>query len=306
MDFVSANPIADSQNAGSLSWNYSNLAPFESRSILYTMNLNTPTDANFPVNGDDQLTQVAVITPNTADETPDDNTMTFVQTVVNSFDPNDKTCLEGNTIGENKVGDYVHYLIRFENTGTASAINVVVKDDIDASKYEISTLKVLDGSHQYVTKIDEQKVEFIFENINLPFDDANNDGYVLFKIKTKSTLALNDTFANKAEIFFDYNAPIITNDEMTTVSAPLSRSEASLDASIEAYPKPTSDLLYIKGAHAIKTIELYSLQGKLVLSKALIGNQIETNISVKTLSKGLYILKATSEKGVFIDKIIKQ
>ena len=126
------------------------------------------------------------------------------------------------------------------------------------------------------------------------------------KIKTKTILVLNDTFMNKAEIFFDYNAPIITNDETTTVSAPLSTSETSLDASIEAYPKPTSDLLYIKGANAIKTIELYSLQGKLVFSKTLIGNQREANISVKTLSKGVYILKATSEKGVLIDKIIKQ
>jgi uncharacterized repeat protein (TIGR01451 family) len=306
MDLVSTNPTADTQSIGSLSWNYTNLAPFESRSILYTMNLNTPTDINFPVNGNDELTYIATITPNATDETPDDNTMTLVQTVVNSFDPNDKTCLEGATIPEDKVGEYVHYLIRFENTGTASAINVVVKDDIDPNTYEISTLKVLDGSHDYITRIDGQKVEFIFENINLPFDDANNDGYVLFKIKTKTTLVLNDTFANEAEIFFDYNAPIITNDEITTVIAPLSVNETPLDVSIEAYPKPTSDILYVKGAHAIKTIELYTLQGRLVFSKALIGNQTETNISVKTLSKGLYILKATSEKGVFIDKIIKQ
>ena len=33
--------------------------------------------------------------------------------------------------------------------------------------------------------IEGNKVEFIFEGIHLPFDDANNDGYVAFKIKTK-------------------------------------------------------------------------------------------------------------------------
>ncbi|QHI35994.1 Internalin-J [Kordia antarctica] len=306
MNVFSTNPTADLQTTGSLSWNYTNLAPFETRSILYTMNLNTPTDANFPLNGDDELTYVATITPTTLDETPGDNMLTFVQTVVNSFDPNDKTCLEGETITEDKVGDFVHYLIRFENTGTASAVNVVVKDEIDAASYDINTLKVLDGSHDYITRINGQKVEFIFENINLPFDDATNDGYVLFKIKTKSTLVENDTFTNKAEIYFDYNAAIITNDEMTLVSAPLSRSEATLDVSIEAYPKPTNDILYIKGEYAIKTIELYTLQGRLLFSKALIGNQTNTNISLKTLSKGLYILKATSKKGVFTDKIIKQ
>ena len=93
---------------------------------------------------------------------------------------------------------------------------------------------------------------------------------------------------------------------MTLVSAPLSVNETSLDVSIEAYPKPTSDILHIKGDYAIETIELYSLEGRLVLSKVFIGNQRETTISVKTLSKGLYILKVTSEKGIFTDKIIKQ
>ncbi|WP_420574243.1 DUF7619 domain-containing protein [Kordia sp.] len=306
MNVISTNPMAVAQNTGNLSWNYTNLAPLESRSILYTMNLNTPTDANYPLNGGDHLDFTANITPTTSDETPTDNTLNFVQTVVNSFDPNDKTCLEGNTITEDKVGEYVHYLIRFENTGTASAINVVVTDDIDAASYDVNTLSVIDGSHEFITRVDGQKVEFIFENIDLPFDDATNDGYVLFKIKTKTTLALNDTFMNKAEIFFDYNAPIITNDETTMIVEPLSVGEVSLDTSIEAFPKPTSDMLFITGENAIKTIDVFDLQGKLILSKKLIGNQIDTNISVKTLSKGLYILKVTSDKGVFTDKIIKQ
>ncbi|MFK7750720.1 MAG: T9SS type A sorting domain-containing protein [Kordia sp.] len=306
MDVVSASPTANTQNTGSLSWSYTNLASFETRSIVYTMNLNTPTDANFPLNGDDELSFTGTVTPTVSDETLEDNVIVLEQIVVNSFDPNDKTCLEGNEITTDKVGDFVHYLIRFENTGTASAINVVVKDDIDAANYDISTLSVIDGSHDFVTRVAGQKVEFVFENINLPFDDATNDGYVLFKIKTKSTLVANDTFMNKAEIFFDFNAPIITNDEMTTVAAPLSINEILLDATMVVFPKPTTETLFISAENPIQSIDLYSLQGKLILSKKIIGNQTNVNISVKSLSKGLYILKATSTKGVFIDKIIKQ
>jgi Leucine-rich repeat (LRR) protein len=306
MNLVSASLVADTQSTGSLTWNYTNLAPFETRSILYTMNLNTPTDMTFPLNGGDELTFTGMITPSASDETPDDNAMILEQIVVNSFDPNDKTCLEGDKITTDKVGEFVHYLIRFENTGTASAINVVVKDEIDVASYDVSSLTVLDGSHDFVTKVEGQTVEFIFENINLPFDDATNDGYVLFKIKTLSTLMENDTFMNKAEIYFDYNAPIITNDEITTVMAPLSIAETNLDGTVEAFPKPTKETLYIQGENPIKSIELYSLQGRLMLSKKFIGNQTSVDISVKTLSNGLYIVKATSEKGVFIDKIIKQ
>ncbi|WP_298512996.1 T9SS type A sorting domain-containing protein [uncultured Kordia sp.] len=111
---------------------------------------------------------------------------------------------------------------------------------------------------------------------------------------------------NKAEIFFDFNAPIITNDEMTTVAEPLSINETQIDESIVAFPKPATETLFISAENSIQSIDVYSLQGRLVLSKKFIGNQTAVNFSLKSLSKGLYILKATSEKGVFVDKIIKQ
>jgi transcriptional regulator with GAF, ATPase, and Fis domain len=45
---------------------------------------------------------------------------TLNQTVVNSLDPNDKICLEGNKITPEMVGKYVHYSIHFENSGNFS------------------------------------------------------------------------------------------------------------------------------------------------------------------------------------------
>jgi hypothetical protein len=66
------------------------------------------------------------------------------------------------------VGKELHYMIRFENTGTASAVNIVVKDMIDMDKFDISSLVPLEWkSSVYVTRISiGNKVEFIFENIN--------------------------------------------------------------------------------------------------------------------------------------------
>jgi len=40
IDLVSANPMVDSQSTNILSWNYTNLEPFETGEILFTMNLN--------------------------------------------------------------------------------------------------------------------------------------------------------------------------------------------------------------------------------------------------------------------------
>jgi len=62
MDFLNANPTVDSQSTGNLSWNFSNLLPLETREILFTMNLNTPTDTP-ALNGGDVLSFTATTNP---------------------------------------------------------------------------------------------------------------------------------------------------------------------------------------------------------------------------------------------------
>ena len=101
------------------------------------------------------------------------------------------------------------------------------------------------GSHFFTTRIaNDNLVEFLFENINLPFSDATNDGFVTFKIKTKSSLVIGDSFSNSASLYFDYNAPIITNTT-TIVVQTLGTSEFASQA-ISIYPNPARDTLHIK------------------------------------------------------------
>jgi len=86
------------------------------------------------------------------------------------------------------------------------------------SKFYISTLFPIKASHSYKTKIsDGNKVEFIFEKINLPFENAYNDGNLALKIKTLPTLVGGASFANGATIYFDYNFPILTNKATSTL-----------------------------------------------------------------------------------------
>jgi len=305
MNLDSSNPLVNTQTTNTLTWNYSNIQPLETREILFTMNLNTPTETP-PLNGGDELGFIATINPVTGDETPEDNTISIEQLVVNSYDPNDKTCLEGETITPELVGEFVHYLIRFENTGTANAINVVVKDEIDLSKFDISTLFITDTSHEMITRInDNNVVEFIFENINLPFDDANNDGYIAFKIKTLDTLIEGDTFDNDAEIYFDFNFPIITNNYVTAVEEPLSIEEFGL-INLEAFPNPTKNLLNIKVTEAIKSVLIYDISGRVINSISVIGNRNEITVNTSKLNSGVYFVKITTEAGEGVRKIIKE
>ncbi|HEU0136214.1 MAG TPA: hypothetical protein VFQ50_02900, partial [Flavobacterium sp.] len=97
-DFTTATPNTSSQSAGNLIWNYTNLLPFETREISFSLQLNTPTNPDFPLTGGEVLSFTAVVDHAATDETPDNNNFTLNQNVVNSYDPNDITCLEGNTV----------------------------------------------------------------------------------------------------------------------------------------------------------------------------------------------------------------
>ena len=306
LDIVTANPVVTTQKVNNLSWNFTNLKPFESNEITFTVKVNAPTETP-AVNNGDVLVFTANITSTAADETPKDNTFTLNQTVVGSFDPNDKTCLEGTVITPSLIGEYVHYLIRFENTGDYQAQNIVAKDMIDLAKFDISSLIPTSSSHPLVTKISQgNKVEFIFENINLPFDDANNDGYVAFKIKTKSTLKVGDSFDNEANIYFDYNFPILTNKATSKFATTLGTQDFKFSNYFKVYPIPADEVLNIFALQDIEvqSIAVYNILGQMVI--AIPNVKDASKIDVSNLNSGKYFVKVKSDKGSASVKFIKK
>lgn len=304
LDLVTAAPAVNQQSASNLSWNFTSLRPFETVEIALTFNVNSPLDTP-SVHGGDELYYQASIIGSSEDYTVGDNFFAFPQLVVNSFDPNDKTCLEGTSLAPEMSGKYVHYQIRFENTGTFAAENIVVKDIIDTSKFDINTLVPLQASHPFVTRITGgNKVEFIFENINLPFNDAANDGFVMFKIKTLEGMQLGDTFSNTASIFFDYNAPIVTNTATTTFAL-LGKQDFNFDHYFAISPNPATHVLNFEVKHGLgaNSIEVYSVTGQLVL---LVPNAkgVKT-VDVSALETGIYLLRVHSDMGTSNTKFIK-
>ena len=300
MNLVTASQPTSSQNLGALSWDYANLMPFESRSITILMHVNSPTDAN-PVNINDVLQLTASILPVANDETTADNISQLNQIVVGSYDPNDKQCVEGSVVSPTKIGEYLHYVINFENTGTAPAQTIVVKDVIDTAKFDIETLQILDSSHSVRANVSGGKAEFLFQNINL---GSGGHGNILLKIKTKAGLSEGDQVTNKADIFFDYNYPIETNVARTTFELLLGLNENNMDDSISIYPNPTSDVINIKSISTIKSMELYDVQGRLLMVR--MSDQLNEVIDLTSKSDGIYFVKITTDKGVKVEKLVKK
>lgn len=160
---------------------------------------------------------------------PDDEpeTETYCTPIVYSRDPNDKTVAPiGITSNHNIVGDEaLEYLIRFQNIGTAPAINVFVEDELDES-LDLSTLEIGLSSHPVSFAFGQDtgsKLTWTFNNIMLPdstSDEPNSHGFVKYKIKPKQGLAKGTVIRNKASIIFDFNSPVITNEVFHTIGLP--------------------------------------------------------------------------------------
>lgn len=302
LDFVSSSQTVSNQQPSALTWNYTNLLPFENRSIVFTLNVNSPTETP-AVNNDDILNFSATITPVSGDEIPADNTYSFHQTVVGSFDPNDIYCLEGENVDPAMIGEYLHYNVRFENTGTAAAENIVVATTINPNDYDLSTLQVLNASHHVYTRMTGNLVEFIFENIQLPASSSGGHGNILFKIRSKDDLNTNDDVMSNANIFFDYNFPVATNDANTTF-ATLSNQVITNDNSVKIYPNPATTAVTVAADNDLDSITVYDAQGRIV--EFIKVNGVEKTIDVTQLSKGIYILDIVSQTGRKIEKLIKE
>lgn len=299
MEYVSASVVPSQVTSGGISWDYTNLKPFESREIVFTLNINAPTDTN-PVNNGDVLTFTTSIMPQAGDENTSDNTFVLDQTVVGSYDPNDITCLEGDIVSPTEIGEYLHYNIRFENTGTFFAENIVVKTEINPAEFDINTLQLLNASHAVDARIRGNIIEFIFQGIYL---ETGGHGNVLLKVKTKPSLQTGDLVKNKANIYFDYNFPILTNDAETVFQS-LSNPDFEVDNSVKIYPNPSNALVNIKSDFNIKSIQLYDVQGRILQTNIVEENT--TTLDIASKAKGVYFLKVVTDRGIKVEKLVKE
>ena len=300
MQFLNAGTTPSSQTPNALNFAFTDLAPFEIRSVILNFHIAPPPTTNI----NDILVFNATVTPLDTDYTPNDNTRILNQRVIGSYDPNDITCLEGNQVLLADADKYLHYVIRFQNTGTASAINVRVDHVLDP-KLDWTTLQLEGMSHNGRTTItDGSLVTFMFNNIRLPNSGANepaSHGYIMFKIKPlANTIVLGDMVSATAYIYFDFNPPVITNTATTTYVNTLGIN--TFDSSkFVIYPNPANEQLQVIATDPITKLQVYTMLASKVLEES------NTNVlNVSSLKTGVYLLIITTANGVYTQKIIKQ
>jgi len=299
MNFSGGTLAPDTNGFGLLGWNYVNLQPFESRSIGLAFTVNNTTDTP-PANIGDQLGFTATILPIVGDETPGDNEFQFTQTIVDADIVNDIYCLEGDVVDPSYIGDYLHYMINFENVGTLSAQNIVIRFDVDPANFDINTLQLLNATYPVETRIIGNVVEFIFQNINL---EIGGHGSILLKMRTNESLVPSDVVSSGANIYFDFNAPLNTGVANTTFQS-LSSVGFEDNKLFSLYPNPTSSKVNIISTDKVQVLQLLDMQGRILQTQT--ANEKQATIDLTEKAKGIYFLKVSTDKGTAIEKIVKE
>lgn len=171
----------------------------------------------------DSLCLKVLVDPIALDTDTSNNIKSYCYLISGSFDPNDKQVFPQGECTPKYIlkNDTLTYMIRFQNTGNAPAINVIIVDTL-SPKLSINSMRVIGNSHNVITELLPGSIlEFRFNNIMLP-DSISNEpeshGYVIYEIMPDSSAAFGTQIKNKAAIYFDFNLPIITNEVVNAVS----------------------------------------------------------------------------------------
>jgi hypothetical protein len=222
-----------------------------------------------------------------------------------AYDPNDKNaqilgygaqnCIAANT--------NLDYKIRFQNTGTDTAFRVFILDTLSVNVLDINTIRMGASSHNYTWELlDNNVLRFVFDDIRLVDSFTNeplSNGFISFSIDQIADLPVGSVIENSAAIYFDFNAPVITNTAMHTICADfvLLGNTELLQENIEivASPNPFDNQTIIKISSAQNTplsLQLYDATGRVVQQLESSNNQFE--LMRNDLPSGVYFYQIFS------------
>lgn len=307
IDFMSANQMPTSYNpvTHTLTWNLGSLAPFHTYQPIKVYYQVPPTTVYGTV-----LAFTAAIAPTLNDITIQNNYKAFSTVVLSAYDPN---YIEVFPKGEGVLGLIEHedsvleYVVHFQNTGTWAAKTVEIRQMIDGN-FRINSIEPIAASHYFETRIKPNKeLIFTFPEIYLPDSTSNepeSHGFVAYKVHLNKNLPFGTELTAKADIYFDYNEPVRTNEVLNTIKSPTLPN--TYDYII--YPNPVIDEFTIKiedASNELISIEIINQIGETVYqAPALLENgKVSFSLKYAALTYGLYFVRLHTQREVVTQKL---
>ncbi|MBL7807098.1 MAG: T9SS type A sorting domain-containing protein, partial [Saprospiraceae bacterium] len=231
----------------------------------------------------------------------------FCAEVRTAFDPNDKRGFPLGYGDQHYIdrGIPIDYMIRFQNTGNDTAFLVVLRDTLPTT-LDVSTLRMGAGSHPFIWELDGQGVLTCrFANIMLPDSNTNepaSHGYVKFSVLPRADLPAGTQVLNRAAIYFDFNAPVLTEYAMHTVDSNFITVDIQTTPAtapvVSAWPNPARDQVWLElpaGFSYPCRLNLYNTFGRLIREEKVSSNRHV--LARQSLPSGVYLLELTDGTG---------
>jgi len=287
--FVSSEP-AGTVVGNTITWDQNSLGAFEQRYL--TVYLQVAPDINLLGT---TLVNTATVTTANTDADPTNNTVQLPVTITGAYDPNEKVATTSTRSSTDlyylDLDEWVDYTIRFQNTGTDTAFNVVITDTIPL-ELDLGTLELGASSHVDSVSITEGHVlRWAFDNIQLPDSNVNelkSHGFVSFRIRPRLPLTAGTAISNTANIFFDFNPPVITDPSVLTAEFSTGITGRSLPEGLLLSPVPVRDVLHFTSTQELIRVKVVATDGRLVLQQPVQGKSGDLHIS--GLKAGMYVL----------------
>ncbi len=282
--------------AGAIATWQPTLAPGEEWSA--TVTVHTP----FSVPLGTQITLSLSAFPSMPDTTPGNNVITAGWGLLGPLDPNDKQVMPETLPPEEvALGAELEYTIRFQNTGTYHASHIVITDTL-STDLRWNTMRLIASSHPCIWYLDSNVLHFIFDPIMLPdstTDEPGSHGFVKFGMAVEPSLPLDASIHNVANIFFDFNEPVITAPAVFTVEIPQGV-HGSNDAGVMLSPNPTSGYILVQLDHTPSNAMaiVRDALGRIVLEKAI----RDQRTSLLLRESGLYLVELHDANGRMASK----
>ncbi|MBK9335677.1 MAG: DUF11 domain-containing protein [Lewinellaceae bacterium] len=155
------------------------------------------------------------------------------------------------TTSELSEGAAVTYLIRFQNTGTDTAYQVIVRDTLDP-RLDMQTFQMIGASHAYELVLDDSNIaRWYFDEIYLPDSTSggsNSIGFILFTIRLKPFLAPGQTILNHSCITFNQTNTTCTNSAIVWVDANADTGEPEREQNLQIVPNPNYGNFEVRAA----------------------------------------------------------
>ncbi len=228
---------------------------------------------------------------------------------IGSYDPNSKEASPAGATAAHLIDQNtdIEYQINFQNYGTDTAFTVVVRDTL-SNLLDYSTLTMGASSHTYTWRFGNSgALEVNFTNVNLTpkaADEAKSQGFFKFRIAQKRDLPFGKKITNKADIYFDFNLPITTNQTFHQVGKnPLIIVKTD---DVATFPKDFKVKIQPNPFHYYTTfvveridneqfnLEIFDLQGNKIHQQNFIENELYFE---KPLPQGLYIYQIKGNNG---------